>query len=240
MTAAGGGDRPPAVVGIVPAAGSGRRFAGAPGWDGGGGGEPPPKTFALLKGRPLIDWSTDVLRAVCGRVVAAVPPGHEAPPDRIRGGSSRSASVRLALAAVPEAEIAVVHDAARPLLTRELVERCIAVLEEDGVDGAVAAARVTDTIKEADPRGRVIRTLDRSALWAVQTPQVFRADVLRRALDVGDAELAGATDDAFLVEAAGGTVVMVEAPRENLKITTLLDLWMAESILALRASGGAR
>ena len=81
-----------------------------------------------------------------------------------------------------------------------------------GVDGAIAAAPVTDTVKEAYPDGTVLRTLDRSRLWAVQTPQVFRAESLRRALDVDDAALAAATDDASLVEAAGGTVRVVEAP----------------------------
>ena len=232
MTAAGHGDRARAVVGIVPAAGSGDRFAAEQGPR--AGAAPPPKAFALLAGRPLIDWSIEVLGAVCDRVVAAVPLGHEAPPDRIAGGPSRSASVRLALAAAPEAEIAVVHDAARPLLTRGLVERCIAALDDRGADGAIAAAPLTDTVKEADGEGRVLRTLDRSALWAVQTPQVFRAAALRSALEVGDEELAAATDDASLVEASGGTVMLVEAPRENLKITTPLDLRLAERLLELR------
>jgi 2-C-methyl-D-erythritol 4-phosphate cytidylyltransferase len=86
-------------------------------------------------------------------------------------------------------------------------------------------------VKEASPDGRVLRTLDRSALWAVQTPQAFRADALRRALDVGDEALAGATDDASLVEAAGGTVRIVEAPPQNLKITTEADLRLAEVLL---------
>lgn len=174
-----------------------------------------------------------MLAQVCERVVVAVPVGHEAAPDRVPGGPSRSASVRLALAAAPEATVAVVHDAARPLLTRDLAERCIAALGE-GVDGAVAAARVTDTVKEADPDGRVTRTLERSALWAIQTPQVFRADVLRRALDVGDEVLAAATDDAALVEAAGGTVRVVEAPPGNLKITRPVDLVVADVLLSER------
>ena len=126
----------------------------------------------------------------------------------------------------------VVHDAARPLVERDLVERCIAGL--DGVEGAIAAAPVTDTVKEADPSGRVVRTLDRSVLWAVQTPQVFRAEVLRRALDVDEPVLAAATDDASLVEAAGGTIALVEAPRENIKVTTQLDLRVAEVMLAAR------
>ncbi len=123
------------------------------------------------------------------------------------------------------------HDAARPLVTRDLVERCVSALDELGVDGAIAAAPVTDTVKEAGAEGRVLRTLDRSGLWAVQTPQVFRAEVLRRALAVDPAVLAAATDDASLVEGAGGTVAVVEAPRENLKVTTALDLRVAEALL---------
>jgi 2-C-methyl-D-erythritol 4-phosphate cytidylyltransferase len=126
----------------------------------------------------------------------------------------------------------VVHDAARPLVTVDLVRRCIAGLE--GFDGAIAAAPVVDTIKEADGSGRVIRTLDRSVLWSIQTPQVFRADVLRRALDAPDDVLAAATDDASLVEAAGGSVRVVEAPADNIKVTRPVDLELAESLLRSR------
>jgi 2-C-methyl-D-erythritol 4-phosphate cytidylyltransferase len=208
------------VVGIVPAGGSGERL----GADG-------PKAFVVLAGRPLLDWSVDVLRAVCDRVVVAVPPGFEDGKDRVLGGDSRSASVRNALAAAPEAEVAVVHDAARPLVSRELVERCVAALAP-GVDGAIAAARMTDTVKEAAPDGRVLRTLDRSVLWAIQTPQAFRADALRRALDTNEAALAAATDDAALVEEIGGTVRVVEAPPENLKVTRASDLRLAEVLLS--------
>src|SRR5919204_7051791 len=168
------------VVGIVPAGGSGERL-----------GADRPKAFVVCAGRPLIEWSLEVLEAVCDRVVVA------APPDWLRdgwveGGVSRSESVRNALAAAPEARTVVVHDAARPLVTRELVEECLGALL--GVDGAIAAAPVTDTVKEAYPDGTVLRTLDRSRLWAVQTPQVFRAETLRRALDAGDDVLAAATD----------------------------------------------
>jgi 2-C-methyl-D-erythritol 4-phosphate cytidylyltransferase len=100
-----------------------------------------------------------------------------------------------------------------------------------GVDGAIAAAPVTDTVKETYPDGTVVRTLDRTRLWAVQTPQVFRAESLRRALDVDDGTLAAATDDASLVEAAGGSVRVVEAPPENFKVTTAADLARAEAAL---------
>ena len=116
-----------------------------------------------------------MLESACDRVVVAVPPDRTGAPDRVAGGDSRSESVRAALRAAPEARIAVVHDAARPLVTRELVEACVAAVDE-GWDGAVAAARVSDTIKEAGADERVTRTLDRGMLWAVQTPQAFGAD----------------------------------------------------------------
>jgi 2-C-methyl-D-erythritol 4-phosphate cytidylyltransferase len=210
------------VVGIVPAGGSGERL-GAEG----------PKAFVVLAGKPLLDWSVDVLAPLCDRVVVAVPAGHADGADRVEGGGSRSESVRNALAAAPEATVAVVHDAARPLVTPDIVERCLAALEP-GVDGAIAAARMTDTVKEAAGDGRVVRTLDRSVLWAIQTPQVFRADVLRRALDRDIAALAAATDDAALVEDAGGTVRVVEAPPQNLKVTRESDLRIAEALLGAR------
>ena len=180
----------------------------------------------------MLEWSLEALAGLCERVVVAVPAGFEELPDRVRGGASRSASVRNALAAAPEATVAVVHDAARPLVTRELVERCLHGL--DGCEGAIAAAPVTDTVKEDDGAGRVARTLARDRLWSVQTPQVFRADALRSALDVSDERLAGATDDASLVEEAGGAVRLVAAPPENIKVTTALDLRVAEAILLSR------
>jgi 2-C-methyl-D-erythritol 4-phosphate cytidylyltransferase len=208
------------VVGIVAAGGSGERL-----------GADSPKAFVVLGGRTLLDWSLDALDTACERVVAAVPPGYEDPPGRVAGGASRSASVRNALDAAPEATVAVVHDAARPLVQPDLVERCIEALGP-GIDGAIAATPMTDTVKEAGPGGHVVvRTLDRAALWSVQTPQVFGAEALRRALDVDDATLAGASDDASLVEAAGGAVVVVEAPRENMKITNATDLRVAEALL---------
>ena len=213
-----------AVVGIVPAAGRGERL----GSDG-------PKAFVACAGRPLVEWSLDVLEAVCDRVVMAVPSDWETGPDRVHGGAVRSASVRAALAAAPEASVVVVHDAARPLVTRELVEACVDAVRSGGWDGAIAAAPMTDTVKEAAPDGRVTRTLDRSVLWRIQTPQVFGAAVLRRALDVPDAVLAAATDDASLVEAVGGSVRVVEAPPENLKVTTPLDLRLAEDLLRARS-----
>ncbi len=215
------------VVGIVPAAGSGERLGSAG-----------PKAFVVVGGRPLLEWSVEALGAVCSRVVVAVPDVYE-DPERgwVRGGAVRSESVRRALEAAPEATVAVVQDAARPLVTPELVRACIEALDSDGgCDGAIAAAPMTDTVKEAAPDDhRVVRTLDRSVLWRIQTPQVFRADVLRRALDVSDDALAAATDDAALVEAAGGVVRVVEAPPENIKVTRPVDVALAELLLAERS-----
>jgi 2-C-methyl-D-erythritol 4-phosphate cytidylyltransferase len=198
------------VVGIVPAAGAGERL-----------GADVPKAFAVLGGRPMVEWSLDVLREVCDRVVVAVPADRVAPPDFVPGGATRSESVRNALDAAPEASVFVVHDAARPLVTVELVRRCLDALE--GYDGVVAAMPVTDTVKVVEG-GDVIRTPDRGQLWAAQTPQVFRAEVLRQAS--GEA-----TDDASLVEAMGGRVRVVEGMPENLKVTTPLDVRIAETLL---------
>jgi 2-C-methyl-D-erythritol 4-phosphate cytidylyltransferase len=139
--------------------------------------------------------------------------------------------VLAALAAAGEGDPVIVHDAARPLLTPALVQAALDELAAHGCDAVIAAAPVTDTIKEARD-GVVTRTLERAALWAVQTPQVFRRAALERALAAPADVLAGATDDAWLVERAGGTVRVVAAPRENLKVTTPGDLAVAE--LALR------
>lgn len=187
----------------------------------------------------MLHWSIDALRAVdeIDRIVVALPAGVAAPAGTVaaRGGDQRSHSVRAALAQAGSADVVVVHDAARPLVTSTLVRDCLAALADHDCDAAIAAAPVTDTIKQS--RGQeVVRTLDRSALWAVQTPQAFRRDALERALDQDDAALAASTDDAALVEATGGTVRLVTAPRENLKITTPLDLRVAELLLSDRAS----
>jgi 2-C-methyl-D-erythritol 4-phosphate cytidylyltransferase len=182
----------------------------------------------------MLEWSVEALSAAPSieHVVVALPPGVAPPAGTIgaTGGEQRSLSVRNALRAV-QGDTIVVHDAARPLLTPALVEAVVAAL--DGADAAIAAARVTDTVKEARD-GVVVRTLDRAGLWAVQTPQAFRRDALERALAQPDAVLAAATDDAALVEALGGEVRVVEAPRENLKVTTPLDLRVAELLLAER------
>jgi 2-C-methyl-D-erythritol 4-phosphate cytidylyltransferase len=157
----------------------------------------------------------------------------------VSGGAVRSESVRLALAAAGggrEEDLVLVHDAARPLVTKELAESVIAALDGDAsLDGAIAAAPIADTVKRVQD-GVVSETLDRSSLWAVQTPQVFRRAVLERALDVSDEVLAQATDDAWLVERAGGKVAVVRALSENLKVTTGQDLRLAEMLLSARTA----
>ncbi len=217
------------TVALIVAAGRGERLGGDR-----------PKALVPLAGRPLLQWSVDVLRSVSSieRIVVALPSGVSAPAGTIGvpGGAVRSESVRLALAAAGEGDPVLVHDAARPLLRSELAERVIAAALAEGVDAAIAAASVTDTIKRVgEGAGNTVsETLDRSGLWAVQTPQVFRRAALERALDVPDEVLAQATDDAWLVERAGGRVVVVQAPRENLKVTTPLDLALAELLIASR------
>src|SRR5690606_26754565 len=156
---------------------------------------------------PMLEWSLDALRAVDAveRIVVALPPGQAAPAGTVgvAGGAERSHSVRAALAAAgdgPDDEPVIVHDAARPLATPALFERALAALRESGADAVVAAARVTDTIKRvadgpadgAAAGPRVAETLDRGALWAVQTPQVFRRAALARALAAPPEALAAA------------------------------------------------
>src|SRR6476469_79011 len=202
------------AVALVVAAGRGERL-----------GSPGPKAFVMCGGRPMLEWSIDALKAVpeIGHVVVALPPGVEAPAGTsgVVGGRERSHSVRAALHHTLAGDPVLVHDAARPLLKPEIVRACLAGLD-DNADAAIAAARVADTIKEgraADPF-TVDRTLDRSRLWAIQTPQVFRRAVLERALAQPEELVGAATDDAALVEGFGGAVRLVESPRDNLKVTT--------------------
>jgi len=213
------------AVALIVAAGRGERL--------GRGNPPTPKAFVALRGRPMLEWSVEVLAQMCDQVVVALPPGVHAPAGTIGvvGGAERSLSVKAALAA-SSGDPVLVHDAARPLLTAELAQACLDALDARDLDAAIAAAPVTDTIKEAGADHVVARTLDRSRLWAIQTPQAFRRAALERALGQPDEVVAAATDDAALVEALGGRVGIVEAPRENLKITTPLDLALAERLLA--------
>jgi 2-C-methyl-D-erythritol 4-phosphate cytidylyltransferase len=209
------------VGAVVVAAGSGARFGG-------------PKQLCELGGRRIVDRSVDVARATCDAVVLVVPadadwtvPGV----DAVAGGATRAASVRAGLAALdPEIEIVVVHDAARPLADAALFERVIAAVRE-GADGAVPGVPIADTVKQVDAEGTVTGTVPRDALVAVQTPQAFRADVLRSA----HRSRPEGTDDAAVVEAAGGRVVVVAGLADNFKITEPADLDRAGAVLARRA-----
>jgi 2-C-methyl-D-erythritol 4-phosphate cytidylyltransferase len=213
---------------VIAAAGSGDRL--------GAGG---PKALTEVAGRPLLAWSLAAVAdsAEIGSVVISAPPGHE---DEVRaiagdaqvvaGGASRSESVARALELV-DAGVVCVHDAARPLATPALFDAVVSELENDPECAAVvAAAPVTDTLKRA-LAGRVIETVPRSELWAVQTPQAFRTEALREALDTDAETLAAATDDASLVEAAGGVVRVFPWDEPNLKVTTRVDLAIAEALL---------
>ena len=211
----------PKAVALLVAAGGGERL-----------GASRPKAFVALAGRPMLEWSVAALRgAGLGEIVVALPSGEDPPAGCVGvcGGETRSASVRAALTAAGGGERVVVHDAARPLVSPALFRETLVALE--GADCAVAAAQVTDTVKEAGPDHRVRATLDRSRLWAIQTPQAFRREALDRALDVSDDVLAAATDDAWLVERAGGSVRVVESSPANFKVTTPHDLALAESLL---------
>ena len=211
-----------AAAAIVVAAGSGERL-----------GADRPKAFVLLAGRPMVEWSLDALAAAgIAEIVVACPEGWSVEREGVtcvRGGDVRSASVRNALAATSAGADVVVHDAARPLTPPELFRACLEQLGR--FDAAIAAAPVTDTVKEVGPNNVVQRTLDRSRLWAVQTPQAFRRDALERALAVSPDMLAKATDDAWLVEAQGGRVVVVESSPANIKVTTPFDLSVAAAHL---------
>jgi 2-C-methyl-D-erythritol 4-phosphate cytidylyltransferase len=213
------------AVALIVAAGRGERL--------GSGG---PKALVTLGGKPMLQWSVEALRAVpaVDQIVVALPAEAvgEAPEGTVgvAGGAVRSESVRLALAA-GQGDPVIVHDAARPLARSELFDRALAELESSGADAVIAAAPVSDTVKEVYDDGRTVaRTLDRSRLWAVQTPQVFRRAILERAL-ASDALLAQATDDAWLIERLGGTVRVVEAGHDNIKVTTRTDLRLAELLL---------
>jgi 2-C-methyl-D-erythritol 4-phosphate cytidylyltransferase len=218
------------AVALIVAAGRGERL-----------GSGRPKALVTLAGKPMIEWSLAAIRAVSAveRIVVALPPETDlealsADVIAVTGGATRSHSVREALRASGDGDPVIVHDAARPLAAPELFERTVAELERTGADAAIAATPVSDTIKEASDDARTVgRTLDRSLLWAVQTPQVFRRAALEGALETASDELlAGATDDAWLVERAGGLVRLVQSDRENMKVTTRMDLRVAEFLLS--------
>jgi len=177
----------------------------------------------------IIDRSRRISAEVSDGVVVVVPPDDAQSEGAVAGGSTRSESVRAGLAEVPaECDVICIHDAARPLASADLFRAVIDALRP-GVDGAVPGVPVTDTIKIVDAAGGVVNTPDRSTLTAVQTPQAFRAAALRAA----HADATDGTDDASLVEAAGGRVVVVAGESTNRKVTHPDDLaWVRSAIMA--------
>lgn len=201
------------------AAGSGQRFGG-------------PKQYSTLGGRRVIDWAVDAARAASDGVVLVVPAADAQREGGVAGGASRSESVRNGLAHVPaDADIVCVHDGARPFADAALFQRVIDAVAA-GASAAVPGVPLTDTVKVIDATGSVRSTPQRDAVRAVQTPQAFRADALRAAHAAGGE----ATDDAMLVEQAGGTVLVVDGDVRNRKITDPTDLEWARQQVAARQS----
>jgi 2-C-methyl-D-erythritol 4-phosphate cytidylyltransferase len=210
------------VWAVVVGGGSGQRFGAA-------------KQYELVGGERIIDRSRRVAESVCDGVVVVVPAADAERERCVAGGPTRSASVRAGLAVVPaDADIVCVHDAARPLAGADLYGRVIDAVSR-GADGAVPAVPVTDTIKVVSGDGSVVSTPDRGTLVAVQTPQAFRAEVLRAA----HASEAEATDDSALVEAIGAGVVTVAGDPFNRKITDRADLDWANEFVAGLATGAS-
>ena len=224
---------------MIAAAGSGERL--------GAGG---PKAFVEAHGKPLLAWTLiafDAAQSIEQIVVAAPRGGADRVADLaaaegvdveiVPGGDYRSQSVANAMAGV-RGELVAVHDAARPLVTGELVDEIVRRLGNDpDIAGVIAAAPVTDTIKEASASRKVLRTPERSRMWAVQTPQVFRTEGLREAIAEHPDELGTVTDDAMLVERSGGEILIHQASADNMKVTTPRDLQIAAMLLAERHSG---
>lgn len=205
---------------VVVAGGSGQRFGSL-------------KQYESLGEVRILDRSRRIASAATDGVVLVVPSADVQREGGVAGGETRSDSVRAGLASVPpEATIICVHDAARPFATHDLYRRVIDAVRR-GADGAVPVVAVTDTIKVVDADGVVVATPDRASLVAVQTPQAFRADVLRAAHAGGHAS----TDDAGLVELLGGRVVTVAGDERNRKITQPDDLDWARSQVADEARG---
>lgn len=211
----------------------------------------------------MLEWSLRAFAAApaVGRAVIAAPRGDESrfaeladsldsiETRVVTGGATRSESVAAAIGEL-ESDLVAVHDAARPLLTPELIAELIEKLlgRPDAV-GVIAAAPLADTVKRAreprDARGEVARggptvsrTESREHLWAAQTPQVFRTAALRDALGADPQRLAAATDDAWLVEKQGGKVLIHPSTAENFKVTTAVDLRVAALLLAEREAAG--
>lgn len=214
--------RPRRIWTVIVGGGSGERFGR-------------PKQYETLGEHRVIDRAREAAERATDGVVVVVPAADAEREGGVPGGRTRSESVRAGLDAVPaDAEIICVHDAARPMASVRLYERVIAAVDR-GADGAIPGIAVTDTIKVVADDGEVVDTPDRTTLVAVQTPQAFRADVLRAAHAGGES----ATDDAALVEAAGGRVVVVDGEDANRKITSPEDLEWARRFVDSEGISGS-
>ena len=223
------------MIAVIVAAGSGERFGNAA------------KVMAPLLGRPVLAWSLDAFSAssLTTGIVIVVGPHTEADVAAmvvagswskviavVAGGATRQQSMANGVAAVPDdADIVLVHDAARPLVVPEDIDACIEAAVEHG--GAILAAPVTDTIKRID-HGRISETIDRSMLWGAQTPQAFRADRMRAMAELALTTEPNITDEASLAERLGYPVQIVVSDSTNLKITHPHDLLIAEAIMRAR------
>lgn len=228
---------PPGIVtAVVLAAGSGRRL-----------GADMPKQFLVLGDRPMLHHSLAVLES-CAQVagiVVALPigdtsdlPGFPKIAARVEGGATRQSSLQNALARLPAPTGTVlVHDAARPLVDQPLIERLLASLDQS-CDGVIPAIPMEDTIKKVSGDRLVEHEVDRTGIWRVQTPQVFRAHVLKDALAQAVASGLESTDCSQMLTGAGYRVRVVEGDPLNFKVTRAADLWLAEQILAARGEKG--
>ncbi len=218
---------------IIAAAGSGSRM-----------GAPDNKIYLNLHGIPVLNWS---LKLFCDcplidNIILVVAPSEKNQAAKliknnsfskvtniVAGGASRTASVREALAILPaDCSLVAIHDGARPLLKEFQLLAVLAAAKKTGA--AILAEPVTDTIKQVDEAGHIVATLPRETLWRAQTPQVFRADIIKNAY----AQNLEATDDAFLVEALGQPIVIVPGEKDNIKLTVPADLLLAELIIEAR------
>lgn len=220
------------AVAVIVAAGSSKRMDGVD------------KVFTALAGRPLLAWTLAAFKkcdAIDGMVIVASPPGVERMRAFVRewrmpkieaivaGGETRQDSVRAGIEAAGRASLVAIHDAARPLVTPELIARGID--EARAHRAVVCAVPSRDTVKQVDDEHIVRSTLDRETVWLAQTPQVFERELLMRAHRRAEAT---ATDDAALVEALGHEVRVYEGDPTNLKVTTMTDLIAAEALLRAR------
>ncbi len=220
------------IVAVIAAAGCGSRM-----------GADKNKLLLEVSGRPVLAWSLEAFES-CPLVDEVVVIANEQDifsyrdiiqsedfqkvTTIVRGGKERAESVYAGICAAEDADVVVIHDGARPLVTPEIIEKVIEGSRETGA--AIAAVPAVDTIKTVE-NGIITGTPDRSALWQAQTPQVFRRDLILSALENSGASV---TDDASAVEEAGGTVKPVNTGYENIKVTTPFDLRVAEAVLSVR------